>query len=576
MKHSKFLCILLCFFLLVTVLVACNEDKNATNDTDSLSPTTVSEATKEESVTKISPAETEQETIDQTETSPETDQPLQAETMATTETEAATVVENTWETLAETQAATTVMETVAETQAATEMETEAQTEAETEAQTEAETEAQTAPQDVPFSTEVASVYDNLADLNGLYVVRSEVNAKGMLLRELYLDLMSNMMHPLSTLSYVYDDEGNLTAMTYTDVFYHDKGTVYLNAEGKEIDGDGYVEFYENGLLKKRSITVDGEEWLCEYDSLGRRVHELYEDFDSIWVYEGDSFNPIRYELEDIGEGKSSFDLIYENGQLSAICVETEGQTGAYAVAYDTNGYIGSFGFTYQEQLIIMSQFTWNDKRQFTQTSGGGNTYSFEYDAEGNNTKITCARNSGDTSQVREVYTYAYENNLKISGRRDSYNDDGSLSSYHTYEWTYNDKGDMTSYTSSWVTEGNGNTSTHVTTEEYKPNGNKFRATNVNYVNGEAHQKYVREYENGLNVKTTTYSNEKGENNTEFFVSSEELYEYDAQRRKSSFTTIRYNEDGSVSGKTVRVYTYDADGNQSYTETVYDAAGNIIA
>lgn len=429
----------------------------------------------------------------------------------------------------------------------------------------------TLPEENPPVTDELKIYYNLADLNGLYVVRSEVNAKGMLLRELYLDLMSNMMHPLSTLSYIYDDEGNLTAMTYTDVFYHDKGTVYLNAEGKEIDGDGYVEFYENGLLKKRSITVDGEEWLCEYDSLGRRVHELYEDFDSVWVYEGDSFNPIRYELEDIGEGKSVFDLAYEDGRVTELSYTAEGETVAYNVTYDINGYIGSFGFTYQEQLMIMSQFTWNDKGQFTEITSGSTTYTFAYDAEGNNTKITCARNSGDTAQVQEVYTYAYENNLKVSGRRDSYNDDGSLSSYHTYEWTYNDKGDMTSYASAWLTEGNGNTSNQVTIEEYKPNGSMFRETDVYYVNDEVTQKHVREYENGLWMALRMYYNRENG----FVLSKETVYEYDAQLRKSSQITIRYSEDGSVHSKTVGVFTYDADGNQSYTETNYDAAGNVI-
>ncbi len=526
MKKMNLLCAVLCALLLVTVFAACDANTNDTTETQA--------------------STTQQTTAD-------TRSPAEDATSAATD------------------AATN-----AETQGETATEAQAETTAETTAESEAETEAETEAQDVLFSTEVAKVYYNIADLNGLYVVRSEVNAKGMLLRELYLDLMSNMIHPLTTLSYGYDDEGNLTSMVYTDIFYGKAGTAYLDAEGKETDGDSYVEFYENGLLKKRSITVDGEIWLCEYDELGRRVHELYEDFDSVWLYEGSSFDPVRYELEDIGEGKSAFDLSYENGQLKDIIISSEGQTATYSVSYDQIGYVSAFGITFREQFGIMTQYTWNEKGQFTEIINGGSKYTFEYDADGNNTKVTVARISGDTSQISEVYTYAYENGLKVSGKRDSYNDDGSpSSSYYTYEWTYNDRGDMTSYISSWFTEGNGNTSICVTTEEYKPNGSMFRKTDTDYVNGSAHHKYVREYENGLNVKTTLYANETGEGEANFILQTEELYQYNDQRRNAESTTIWYNEDGSIREKHVRVYAYDENGNQSYTLTVYDADGNVV-
>ncbi len=523
MKNLKFLCIALCLLLLATLFVACNDDSES-------------------------------------ETTPDT----QAITSEATE----AVADGT-------QASTQGTETSALVE--TSVETENQTTSETQVETLAETQAETTAQDIPFSTEVANVYYNMADLNGLYVVRSEVNSKGMLLREAYLDLMSNMMHPLSTLSYIYDDEGNLTAMVYTDMFYCDRGTIYLTAAGKEVDGSSYVELHENGLLKERSITVDGQTWLCEYDELGRRTHELYEDFDSVWVYEGDSFHAIRYELEDIGEGKSFFDLTYENGQLTGINLEVNGQTGTYNVGYDVNGYVGSFGITYQGQFGIMTQFTWNDKGQFTEITSGGTTYTFEYDANGNNTKITLSRKSGETTRIPEVYTYTYENNLKVSGRRDTYKEDGTLDYYNTYEWTYNDKGDMTSYTSSWIIEREDRTSVQVTTEEYKPNGSMFRKTHINYVDGDAHEKTVREYEDGLCVIECRYFAHKGDADQEatYYMTEKVESEYNDNRRVSKVTTTRYNEAGEVTGKTVRVYTYDADGNQSYTETKYDANNNVI-
>lgn len=536
MKKMNLLCAVLCALLLVTIFAACDANTNDTTETQA--------------------STTQQTTAD-------TRSPAEDATSAATD--AATNAETQGETATEAQA-----ETTAETTAESEVESEVESEAETEAETEA--------QDVLFSTEVAKVYYNIADLNGLYVVRSEVNAKGMLLRELYLDLMSNMIHPLTTLSYGYDDEGNLTSMVYTDIFYGKAGTAYLDAEGKETDGDSYVEFYENGLLKKRSITVDGEIWLCEYDELGRRVHELYEDFDSVWLYEGSSFDPVRYELEDIGEGKSAFDLSYENGQLKGIIISSEGQTATYTVSYDLSGYVTAFGITFQEKVGIMTQYTWNEKGQFTEIINGGSKYTFEYDADGNNTKVTVARISGDTSQISEVYTYAYENGLKVSGKRDNYNDDGSpSSSYFTYEWAYNDKGDMTSYTSSWFSSGNGNTSVNVTVEEYKPNGSRFRETHIDYSNGQARSKTVREYENGLCVIECRYYAHEGDVDQEaaYYMAEKVEREYNENHRESKVTTTRYNEAGEMKNKSVRIYTYDENGNSSCTETQYDANGNVI-
>jgi RHS repeat-associated protein len=328
---------------------------------------------------------------------------------------------------------------------------------------------------------------------------------------------------------------------YTDYTYDSYGNVLTtkNANGYTTYY-GYSSTYGSAYLTKQSILVGTQnvtktytynsntgDMLSETDPNGQTTSYQYDALDRVTLITYPAIGGVStYTYYYYYGGNNTMKTIDQNGHITkdyfdGLSRETEVQrwngSAAYSAVYYTYNWLNEVA---------------------TKTTAAGNTYTYYYDWDGQQTKLTNPDKSNETT------SYDYVNNIK------TVTDENGHQIVYSYDWNQR---------LITVKEYNSSTNYYLTTYSYDFSGNILSTTDAK------NQQTSYQYDDLNRLTTTTFPTSPSTQETRTYDSMGNLqtrttangsqisYTYDALNR---LTKVTY----PGSGGTV-TYTYDADGNK---------------
>ena len=245
----------------------------------------------------------------------------------------------------------------------------------------------------------------------------------------------------TTVSYVYNDRGQLGEVKYTNDGVTTTAYTYL--------------YNEDGSLNRFEDARNGETYLYEYDAAGRLRSYVRYGGDAVINFAGavtylanGAVGSTKYSgTYLVGTTTAEMNLSYgytynEDGSLSMLQIESNSASGESAFTYDSFGRLTLVETTFEDGVRYPIDFS--AEKAYTYLTEGGNTtalvsvytttvggvartYTFTYDVNGNITKIVDS--AGYTCR------YVYDDLGQLIREDDGYTN-------HTYLYTYDNAGNI--------------------------------------------------------------------------------------------------------------------------------------
>ena len=279
--------------------------------------------------------------------------------------------------------------------------------------------------------------------------------------------VSSVEHNDFTYYYSYDAFGNVTdvkvgtqslaAKTYSNVSKAQTSTVYGNGASESYSYNLYGELTEKNLSNGGSFS-----W--KYDSLGNLIYEkdnvnsqkTYYHYDEKGRFYGEKVNSTVNSNAYANELYSNMNTFDDEDNVTKNSLSAGGDSYSTSYSYDENGNAVSttisssrkINYTFDDNKLIArttttttplnETFSYGNDGNVTQHVIGSDTYGYDYDDNGNITKIT------KNGAVRQSYDYDINNQLTRENNVDlnktivyNYDEGGNIDFKEIYAYTVN-------------------------------------------------------------------------------------------------------------------------------------------
>ncbi len=355
----------------------------------------------------------------------------------------------------------------------------------------------------------------------------------------------------ATLTFTYNKEKN--TITTTDAIDQTTSTTYNDAflVVSETDEEGNTtEYTYDSYYRLLTATTDGVITTYTYDKRGNLTSVVTDDEETLYTYDKKD----RLVRESTSEG-STYYVYNDLDEIVLSATLKEDYDGELPELYDeTLTCFDTISYTYSDGLLIKAE-------------SNAETIEYEYDAYGNQTKVTSTKTTTGEPEVSET-TYTYD---KLGNVLTTTGEEGTAYTYDAAGRVLlaNENGDYTRT----IYDNLGRVIQEIGPEDYDETKDglvRDPATNT-YDDSTVGHTYVYNAETGLLTsetdrlgKTTTYVyNNKGNKIEEIF----DIYHF-------YYTDHGEIKKAEINGVTAVAYTYDENNNHVLTSETY-ANGDVI-